>query len=185
MVYEDAEKLYAEVRQDGEVLLEEAFDVLFPFSVALSLSTPSKKLRGTGDIIAFNTTFFPRRDVVQLPLVGSLKSKFSAMSTRENIVQASQDGQVGYVLMDCAQGGSVGAPFTMSGGLSADYLPASGSLFSLSTLQLSSNESGIAVYTNGLDHFVLKNSSVQLTISKGRICSLVDVKLGWVVLISL
>jgi alpha-mannosidase len=129
MVYDDAEKLYAEVRHDGEALLEEAFDVLFPISVSLSLSTPTKKLKGPGDIIAFNTTFFPRRDVVELPLIGSLKTKFSAMSTKENVVQASNDGRVGYVLMDCAQGRSVGAPFAISGGLSADYLPASGSSF--------------------------------------------------------
>ncbi|KAG5730711.1 Alpha-mannosidase, partial [Termitomyces sp. T112] len=31
---------------------------------------------------------------------------------------------------------------------------------------------------NGTDNFVLRNSSVQLTISKGRITSLLDVKLG-------
>lgn len=36
----------------------------------------------------------------------------------------------------------------------------------------------IPVYTNGSDHFVLRNAGVQLTISKGRISSLVDVKLG-------
>lgn len=34
------------------------------------------------------------------------------------------------------------------------------------------------VYTNGSDHFVLRNASVQLTISKGRISSLYDVNLG-------
>ena len=37
------------------------------------------------------------------------------------------------------------------------------------------------VYSNGCDHFVLRNASVQLTVSKGRITSLVDVKLKWVV----
>ncbi|KAF5391900.1 hypothetical protein D9757_001700 [Collybiopsis confluens] len=35
-----------------------------------------------------------------------------------------------------------------------------------------------SAYTNGSDHFVLRNSSVQLTISSGRITSLVDVQLG-------
>jgi alpha-mannosidase len=34
------------------------------------------------------------------------------------------------------------------------------------------------VYTNGSDHFVLRNEAVQLTISEGRITSLLDVKLG-------
>lgn len=39
---------------------------------------------------------------------------------------------------------------------------------------------GMVVYTNGSDHFVLRNSSVQLTISDGRITSLLDVKLEYV-----
>lgn len=34
-----------------------------------------------------------------------------------------------------------------------------------------------AVYSNGTDHFVLRNSNVQLTIDKGRITSLLDVRL--------
>ena len=33
-----------------------------------------------------------------------------------------------------------------------------------------------SVFTNGSDHFVLRNASVQLAISNGRISSLVDVK---------
>ncbi|KAJ7845556.1 hypothetical protein B0H14DRAFT_3454982 [Mycena olivaceomarginata] len=35
----------------------------------------------------------------------------------------------------------------------------------------------VSVYTNGADHFVLRNANVQLSISKGRITSLVDVVL--------
>jgi alpha-mannosidase len=35
-----------------------------------------------------------------------------------------------------------------------------------------------SVFTNGTNHFVLRNASVQLTISEGRINSLIDVKLG-------
>ena len=35
MVYDDAEILYAEIKRDGELLLEEAFSVLFPASVPL------------------------------------------------------------------------------------------------------------------------------------------------------
>lgn len=38
----------------------------------------------------------------------------------------------------------------------------------------------MAVHTNGSDHFVLRNASVQLTISKGRITSLLDVPLQYV-----
>src|SRR5882757_9432582 len=47
---------------------------------------------------------------------------------------------------------------------------------------ISSFNSLLTVYTNGSDHFVLRNASVQLTISKGRITSLVDVDLGYIVL---
>jgi hypothetical protein len=38
----------------------------------------------------------------------------------------------------------------------------------------------VIVFTNGTNHFVLRNASVQLTISEGRINSLIDVKLGLV-----
>ena len=38
----------------------------------------------------------------------------------------------------------------------------------------------ILVFTNGNDHFVLRNSSVQLTISGGRITSILDVELEYV-----
>jgi hypothetical protein len=34
------------------------------------------------------------------------------------------------------------------------------------------------VFTNGPDHFVMRNSSVQLTISNGRITSLLDTQFG-------
>ena len=43
----------------------------------------------------------------------------------------------------------------------------------------------LSVFTNGSDHFVLRNSSVQLTISEGRITSLYDVQLEYGVLPSL
>jgi alpha-mannosidase len=70
MVYVDAEKLYAEVRKDDESLLEEAFGALFPKSLPISQGTPLKSSGGSGDLVAFNATFFPRRDVVRIPLRG-------------------------------------------------------------------------------------------------------------------
>ncbi|KAL4246947.1 glycosyl hydrolase 38 family protein [Abortiporus biennis] len=146
MVYDDAEKLYAEVRADGERMLDEALGALFPQPRRLSSAS---NLKGTGSIIAFNPTFFPRRDVVAVPLAGNtsqLKSK---------LVQASADGSIGYALMD----GSDGGHMAQCTGLFANSMPAS-------------------VFTNGSDHFVLRNSSVQLTITNGRITSLLDVQLG-------
>ena len=73
MVYEDAEKLYAEIAKDAKQLLEEAFSALFPKSVSLSsLSSPKTSpvpvIPAQGRLFAFNPTFFPRRDVVEIPL---------------------------------------------------------------------------------------------------------------------
>ncbi|KDQ59961.1 glycoside hydrolase family 38 protein [Jaapia argillacea MUCL 33604] len=149
MVYDDAEKLYTEVRKDGQELLEEAFDTFLPGSSLLSLeSVAQQKFTNSGNIVAFNTTFFPRRDVVKVPVTGS------ASRLKSKVVQTGKDG-VGYALMDGSQGGSLVA----SRGLFADCMPPS-------------------IFSNGSDHFVIRNSSVQLTISGGRITSLFDVQLG-------
>ncbi|KAH7922134.1 glycoside hydrolase family 38 protein [Leucogyrophana mollusca] len=146
MVYDDAEKLYAEVRKDCTALLEEAFSVLIRSPVSL---TPQSKLGRPSELLAFNTTPFARRDVAKVSLVGNGKS------LRSTLVQVSADGTAGYALMDTSDGGNIARPV----GMFADCMPAS-------------------VFTNGSDHFVLRNASVQLTISGGRITSLVDVKLG-------
>ncbi|CAL1697504.1 unnamed protein product [Somion occarium] len=139
MVYKDAEILYSEVRKDGKRLIEEAFKALFPTSAQ----------SGPGSIIAYNSTFFPRRDVVKIPLKGS------ASRLRSQVVQASKDGSCGYALLDGTNGGHI----SHCTGLFADCMP-------------------VSAFTNGTDHFVLRNSSVQLTISDGRISSLIDVELG-------
>lgn len=112
MVYDDAEKLYSEVRKDGETLLEEAFSALFPKSIALGAASIPKT---SGEIVGFNTTFFPRRDVVEIPLSGAphLKSK---------VVQASKDGSTGYALLDCSAGGHL----AQASGLFANSMPPSG-----------------------------------------------------------
>ncbi|PSR71657.1 hypothetical protein PHLCEN_2v12510 [Hermanssonia centrifuga] len=141
MVYDDAEKLYAEVRKDGEYLLEEAFGALFPKSLPLTSAT----VKAPGNIVAFNTTPFPRRDVVQVPLSPQMRSK---------VVQGSKDGLTGFALFDCSKGENLAHPT----GFFADCMP-------------------VSVFTNNSDHFVLRNSSVQLTVSKGRITSLIDVQL--------
>ncbi|KAG6826715.1 hypothetical protein H0H92_014762 [Tricholoma furcatifolium] len=152
MVYEDAEKLYAEVRKDGEAMLADAFDVLFPDSVALTPTTNIKSL-SNGKIVGFNTTFFRRSDIIQVPLVGA------GSALKSQVLQTSNDGTVGYAVMNTPAGGTVGLICTPATGLHAQILP-------------------VSVFTNGSDNFVLRNSSVQLTISKGRITSLLDVKLG-------
>ena len=115
MVYEDAEKLYAEVKQDGLELIEEAFSVLFPRSISLA-SLVASKARLNGSVVGYNTTFFPRRDVVRVPLVGG------ASQLKSQVVQATKDGKFGYALMDCTNGSTISS----STGLFADCMPASG-----------------------------------------------------------
>ncbi|KAF5347291.1 hypothetical protein D9756_009971 [Leucocoprinus leucothites] len=152
MVYDDAEKLYAEVKASGESIIEDALSVLFPDS--LPLYTKMKYFRNHhSKIIGYNTTFLPRWDIIKIPLDGA------SPALKAHILQASDDGKEGYAVMQTPAGSQVGQSRNASTSLHAQLFPAS-------------------VYTNGSDHFVLRNSSVQLTISKGRITSLFDVKLG-------
>ncbi len=114
MVYDDAEKLYVEVRKDGETLLEEAFKAIFPPSV--SLSDPSFKSKKTGTIVGFNTTFFPRRDIVEVPLSGA------AQRLKSQVVQTAKNGASGFALLDCSAGGGV----AYGTGMYANCKPVSG-----------------------------------------------------------
>lgn len=120
MVYDDAEKLYAEVRTDGTQLLADAWAALFPESYSLS-STAALSKRGT--LVGFNTTHLPRRDVVKVPL-GSGSAKLKGQ-----VVQAAKDGSYGYALMDCSEGDHVSMPT----GLFADCKPVSGMCTSCTT----------------------------------------------------
>lgn len=125
MVYEDAEKLYAEVRKDGEALLEEAFNVLFPNSVALTQDTNPKAIPVSSKIVGYNTTFFPRSDIIEIPLFSGTSAQL-----KSQVLQTSIDGKVGYAVMDCSGGGSVGALCTPADGLHGKITPVSGEKFS-------------------------------------------------------
>lgn len=174
MVYEDAEKYYAEVKQSGEAILESALSVLFPGSTALTSKTPRKALAGGAKVVGINTTPFARVDVVQVPLPPpsapnstsgwSWSSAASATPTpslgvRAQVLQVAEDGRTGWGVMRSSVGG----------GALGEFVGASN--------ELRKGLKSVSVYTNGSDHFVLRNSTVQLTISDGRITSLVDVRL--------
>lgn len=116
MVYEDAEKLYSEVMRDGKAILEEAFDALLVGSTPVDPNTPFQA-PAKGKVIAINTTPFPRREVVRIPLNGS-----GGKSLRGSAVQIAADGQTGYVLMDAREGTGIAQPI----GLFADVKPVSG-----------------------------------------------------------
>nr|GAT45299.1 glycoside hydrolase family 38 protein [Mycena chlorophos] len=143
MVYPDAEKYYAEVKEDGQKMIDDALDVI------LGGIQPALHATSLDELVAYNTTFFPRREVVKVPLNGALRSQ---------VAQLSADGKEGYAVVNCAAGARPvpieTTPVTEAWGFSP-----------------------VSVYTNGADHFVMRNGSVQLTISKGRITSLVDVAL--------
>jgi len=144
MVYEDAEKLYSEVHNDAHELLEEAFSVLVPGSFPL-LPTTVDQLTRASTLFGYNTTFFPRRDIITVPLGGN------ARVLGGSVVQTSSDGSVGYALLDSSQGSTISTLTDLPGGTT-----------------------GVSVTSNGADHFVLKNEAVQLTVEDGRITSLYD-----------
>lgn len=120
-MYEDAEALYAEVKKDGEAVLEEAFGILFPGSVPVLPSMRSKSLGGSSKIIAFNTTFFPRWDIIRVPSLSKAGPGLKSL-----ILQASEDAKEGYAIMHCVGGGSVGELKHPSSGLHELIKPVSG-----------------------------------------------------------
>ncbi|KAF8259316.1 glycosyl hydrolases family 38 N-terminal domain-containing protein [Lactarius quietus] len=125
MVYEDAEKLYAEVRVDTEALTEEALRVIYPGSL------PHSSASGPHTLFAHNTTPFARRDI------------------------ATSDGTEGYALLE----GGLGGGLVLSSQISYRDLK------------------GVTAESTNGEHFVLKNETVRLTVSEGRITSLFDVQL--------
>jgi alpha-mannosidase len=106
MVYEDAEKLYAEVRADTEKLLDQALHVLYPGSVPLSsVATVPASVPLT--VFAHNTTPFPRRDIVRVPLA-------EGRTSSGNVLQTTSDGKVGFVVLEGGVGGGLVLPSQIS-----------------------------------------------------------------------
>ena len=119
LVYEDAEAIYAEVKRDGELLVEEAFSVLIPKSVPLTPATTSKPLSGSCKIVAYNTTFFPRWEIVKVPLTKA------GSQLKSHILQASDDCREGYAIMHCPKGAGLGELQSPSNALHAHLKPVS------------------------------------------------------------
>ena len=106
MVYQDAEKLYAEVRADIEAVVDKALCVLYPGSVQLS-SVGTAPTSGPLTVFAHNTTPFPRRDIVRVPLAGGRISS-------GNVLQTTSDGKEGYVVLEGGAGGGLVLPSQIS-----------------------------------------------------------------------
>ena len=97
MVYDDAEKLYAEVRTDTEALTEDALRVIYPGSCALSSASSEPQT-----LFAHNTTPFARRDIVRVS------------NSTANVLQATSDEKEGYVVMEGGPGGGLVLPSQIS-----------------------------------------------------------------------
>lgn len=102
MVYEDANKLYSEVRRDCYAMLDKALGVLL--AGTFPAFTGSLSAKNVCAVLAFNPTPFPRQDVIEFPYPGD----GSLLST--SIVQTSLDGKSGYALINCQEHELVGQP---------------------------------------------------------------------------
>lgn len=120
MVYDDAEKLYAEVARDGKSMFKEAAASYLQNIVPLSSILDSQSPVDKGRIIALNTVHHTRREVVEIPLVGP-----AAVNLRSEVVQVSTDGSKAYALMDSEDNGG---GFLKTKGIYADLQPATGML---------------------------------------------------------
>ncbi|KAH9970026.1 glycoside hydrolase family 38 protein [Lactifluus volemus] len=101
MVYDDAEKLYAEVRSDTEALIDKALGVLYPDS--LPLSSAASTSAGPLTIFAHNTTPFARREIVRVPLAAGGISL-------GDVLQTTSDGKEGYIVLEGGAGGGLALP---------------------------------------------------------------------------
>ena len=106
MVYDDAEKLYAEVRTSTEALIDNALRVLYPGSLPLS-SAASASASGPLTVFAHNTTPFARRDIVRVPLAGGATSS-------GDVLQTTSDGKEGYIVLEGRAGGGLALPCQVS-----------------------------------------------------------------------
>ncbi len=149
-MYEDAERIYGEIAEKGQKLIEEAIEVIIPSSIPIPLEEPLKIERGR--IIAINTLHIPRREIVTVPLSGS---GVTVSSLKNSVVQVSRDGKNGYAIVEAGSSSVVSVS-----GMFVDTFTGSAQAFE--------TESG---------DFILKNSNIELRISGGRIVSLYDVEL--------
>lgn len=145
MIYEDAREKYAKIAKNIGAVLKNAYEILYPGSVALSEAQSSQP----GNIFAVNTmTDYSRREVVAVPCKTNPVVKTSS-------AQLSGDKSTGFMLMESGVQGSdelIASPK----GLYAETKP-------------------VSIQQTGADSFEMANSSIRLTVSEGRITSLYDI----------
>ncbi|KAG8964143.1 Glycoside hydrolase, 38 vacuolar alpha mannosidase [Tulasnella sp. 408] len=153
MVYIDAEQNYAEVAKDGRKMIHDALSVLLEDSKGIAAPMPLKEYKATdGRFAIVNTLDFPRLETVVLPITGSGEN---TVDLDGGLAQPSKRGDRVFAV--------VGAPGRAIGGVATPNLV---------------DGVGATAHQTEDGSFVLKNSSVEFKISKGRIVSLVDRELG-------
>ncbi|TKA51106.1 hypothetical protein B0A53_05892 [Rhodotorula sp. CCFEE 5036] len=100
MVYDDAEKIYADVQEKGAALLDSALNILVPNSK--SLSHPE----ALDSLVALDTLGLARRELVKVPMS-------VARALDDAALQRSHDGEA-YVLFDTTGGTIVTEPVSIN-----------------------------------------------------------------------
>jgi len=155
-VYEDAENIYNQIAKEAEAIIHEALKVLAPKIIPLPAGKAA--LRGQkvqkGRLVTLNTVHARRREVVPVDMSpDAVVNPFLSRYMKEEAVQVSRDGRTGYVVAE-----NPGAGFSPVAGLFAATV-------------------GAEAFETIDGDFVLRNALIKLTISRGRIVSLYDVKL--------
>lgn len=96
-MHDDTKKLYAEVREVREEMLDDALDVILG-----GHTRPAAAASSLNELVVYNTTSFAWREVVWVPLAGGN----SALRTQ--VAQLAADGKEGYALVHVACDGGVG-----------------------------------------------------------------------------
>lgn len=148
MVYDDAEKIYAKLEKSVKKVIDDAYESLYKGTAALE-PKPKVAIEGKPQVVAINTLpGTSRLEVTKIPMADHA-------CVRTHSAQVSSDGKHGYLLMDA----SPDSAFATAKGLYADIQPARAT-------QVAN------------DSFELVNSSIKMTITDGRISSLLDVALN-------
>ncbi|KAI5983893.1 glycoside hydrolase family 38 protein, partial [Pisolithus albus] len=149
MVYDDAERLYSEVRRDCQKMLDEVFGVLLTApSTACGDSVLAGKPSG---FLALNLTPFSRQEVVEVPLTGD-----GALPSFPTVIQRSLDGKRGYALIECEEDGICNRETSVHD----ECLSASVSVESVSS-----------------NNFILRTPVIKMIVCEGRITSIYDLVL--------
>ncbi|KAJ7025992.1 hypothetical protein C8F04DRAFT_1262635 [Mycena alexandri] len=90
-MHDDTKKLYAEVREVREEMLDDALDVILG-----GHTRPAAAASSLNELVVYNTTSFAWREVVWVPLAGGN----SALRTQ--VAQLAADGKEGYALVHVA-----------------------------------------------------------------------------------